>query len=757
MSFGQNVVARLGTSELSCERLFVEFMTPGKDKTKDLLKDARQKEEQAAAGGAEKPTSQETSQEAGTESEDLRITWDGPMEMRPQDEQDVTLVDEKDRVLLAEGTKDRAVKVIDRTRDGVREITAAKLRYHKSKDSVELESDTYHNVRVKDPLMGELMARQMRYVLHADKADKLYLAGPGRMDVPQSVLHKEKAGTAGPVVVSWEKMMEVDVVRGVGGNGGEKEKWSIKHALLTGDVWVRNPGLTGIGDAYELNADTLDLRLTQMNATKVALEHMTATAAKIRAARQRAAFNVLPQGLAADKLDVSTIAGVPSKMVAVGNVVAWTYGDQSDFSKELGGAAKKTELDKQTLYASKMEAVLEPKEKGEKEDVELGTNTRVKSMTATDGVKVELEGIGAVVTARSLVADPADPKTGKARLLGDKETPVLITMGDDQITSLEMLFDQKSQSIEIPCAGEFTFVEKKENGEKSAPVRISWSEKMTYDRASRQAQFMGNVGVEMDGKDETTVVSCKEQLKATLADRKAGGREGKLPIEQFQALGDVNVTQTKWDKDENILTRMHMHSEEVRYSESSQLLELPCAGLIGLEDNEVKAKKEGAMDTTGTSTLTWTGNLKFALDTGELTITEGVHMIRVPTKPMPVPAGMGGGEVKRIELFGDTLTAKLLPDPENKNKATLLGGGKPNLDNVKLDGSARLAAGEREVRALYLIYDAVNQIVSAKGTLRQPVQLVRPGVSSPNTPGITYNLLTDELKVEPLQGMIELE
>jgi len=696
------------------------------------------------------------------------------MEMRPLDELDVMLVDEKDRALVAESTKDRPVKVIDRTRDGVREITVAKLRYQKSKDYVELESDTYHNVRVKDPLMGELMCRESRYVLHADKADKLYLAGPGRMDVPQSVLHRNYAGTAGPVMVSWEKMMEVDVVRGA--NGEEKEKWAIKHALLTGDVWVRNPGLTGIGDAYEMNAkESLDLVLAQVNATKVTLEHMTATAVTIRSARSQAAFHEMPQGLMADKMDVSTAAGPdgirsPSKMLAVGNVVAWTYGDQRDFTEELGGGTKKADkpadkekkdkeknLDKQTLYASMLEATLEPKEKGEKDDVAMGTNTRVKSLTATDGVKVELEGIGAVVTAKSLVADPANTKTGKVRLLGDKETPVLVAMGDDQITSLEMLLDQKSQSIEIPREGEFTFVEKKEDNKKVTPVRISWKEKMTYDRSSRLARFMGNVGIHMESEDEETRVTCKDSLKATLADRKAGGRDGKLPIEQFKALGEVEVTRTQYDKNQNILTRMYMNSDEARYSEASQLLELPCAGTIGLEDNEVKANKKDAMNTTGTSTLTWTGNLKFALDTGELTITEGVHMIRVPTKPMTVPAGMGGGEVKRIELFGDTLTAKLLPDPENKNKATLLGGGKPNLENVKLDGTARLAAGEREIRALYLIYDAVNQIVSAKGTLRQPVQLVRPGVSSPNTPGITYNLLTDELKVEPLQGMIELE
>ncbi|MCL2645979.1 MAG: hypothetical protein FWD61_03115 [Phycisphaerales bacterium] len=816
LSFGQDVVARLGTSELSSDRLFVLFMTPAKDRTKDLLKGA---ETGGETGATSKPAVAAASEPAATTQKDtldLRITWRGPMEMRPLDENDMTLVDEKDRALLAEGTKDRPVKVIDSTR----EITAAKLRYHKAEDRVELESDTYNDVCVKDPSMGIIKCAKLNYLLQADKADKLFLAGPGRLDVPQSALHKDRveAGKGGaPMVVSWEKMMDVDLVSVAGGGGGgwgggTTGKRAVKHALLTGDVWVRDPGLPGVSNAFEMNAATLDLQMAQATTVKMSqsLEHLTATAVKVKSARPGAALNDYPQGLTADRLDVSTAAGPdgkggglsPSKMLAAGNVVAWTYGNQSDLSENLTAARKpdkaaSNKLVKQTIYTPVLEAMLEPKEKGgEKgaEAVALGSNTGVKSLTATDGVKVELEGIGAVVTAKSMVADP---RTGRVRLLGDpgSMTPVLVTMGDDRIESFEMIFNQHANtlnqlhSIEIPREGAFTFVEKKEGEgagggvvEKATPVRITWTEKMTYDQWSRQARFMGNkVEIKTVGAAEETVeVSCKKLLEATLAERGASGGGGggakKPPIEQFKAQGEVEVTQTKWGKQGNILTRMYMQSEEARYSEASQRLELPHAGMIGLEDNEIKENKgsgKDAADTSGKTVLTWKDNLVFAMDTGVITITDSVHVIRVPTKPMQVATvsggknggkGIMGGPVQRVDLYGPSLTAKLLPNKSSnestpKGAAAFLGsGGRPSLESVKIAGPARLVAGEREVRApKELAYDEVNHIAEAKGTRQEPVQFIAPGANFPETPGIKWNLITGETEIESARGMMKLE
>src|SRR5206468_2357469 len=146
-----------------------------------------------------------------------------------------------------------------------------------------------------------------------------------------------------------------------------------------------------------LIASTGDLK------TPHVLEHFLATGnVIIKSARGNNGIDdaAKPDGIAAKRLELLTSlpAGskipAPAQLLADGDVVAWTYTDQKN-----GGESKR--LARQTIYTPKLDVTLEPKDHlpatataNTPTNLAMGGGTNVRTMTATDGVKVELEGFG---------------------------------------------------------------------------------------------------------------------------------------------------------------------------------------------------------------------------------------------------------------------------------------------------------------------------------------------------------------------------
>ncbi len=544
----------------------------------------------------------------------------------------------------------------------------------------------------------------------------------------------------------------------------------VREAILSGDADVRDPG------GFWIHGETIDALVAQTKEGKQALEHLLATG-KVQATGFRNPVpgmpaDAEPDGLHADRLEVKTVPGTagkgpqPEEVLADGNVVGVIHQvDKKDATK----------VQRWQIGTPKLVAYLEPKAAGATAPAATGAaegfgGSAIRRVEASEGVQVRLDGYGSQPVEVSAETLQGDPKAGTAELRGvDKAGAtqlVHLKQGDRQITGRTVLLNREAESLEVPGPGDLLFVEPPAKpGEKPTPVQMQWSTAMRYSGKAREAVFTGAARAMVIGRPDEEGALAADRITARLAGPATPGKQpaGDLPltdsgkISEILAEGNVDVSGATYDPNRKLLTRLHLlNVAALTIDKTRDLLTIPGKGELYVEDYRPeppgKADDRSARGKTGFS---WEGGLTYARPSGEIELKKNVKMVHQPTKPLNVPAVVGGGDaaggatkpaqgIKTVFLTCADLTA-LLAKSEGGGSGTsspfVLGtNDKTGLSKVTATGNAQLTLDENVLRAETLEVDTVKNKAIAVGEGENYAQLHRPGVADAEAKRIEWDL-----------------
>ncbi len=760
LSFGSQVKASVGTRSHTSEQLFVLFMIDGSNlrTTKKTVTSAPAPHPTFSPAPAKSPATAPTTQLvlapvpplSKEQESDLVVTWSGPMEMRPSGPDDLKLLHGRDAALEAVGTRENPVIMRDTTGNSLRQATAGRIWYHAAAQKLQLEKGDLAAITFADPTLGKATCDGLAFTQTGDGTSTVELVGPGNIEVLQSAVRRStnpQDAKRPPITAAWSKLLVLDLLTIPDSQKSSTPANSpassprgtlmVRHGVMTGDVALRDTG-------FSLRADSLDFLIASTADSKnpAALEKLLATGhIQIRAARTGSTSLLdadKPDGLSANTLELLTAVAEGSKlpvlssMIASGDVLAWSHTEDKDTKK----------IHRQQITAPKLQVDLAPRDASAAvATTQSFDGSQVQQMIASDGVKVELEGFGALpvtATAQSLVADP---KAGKATLQGIVQPNGIVRFarvqqGENQIAGEKILLDQKSQSLEIPGNGAFVFSQPGQKaGDADTPVQVTWSKNMSYHGKGLLASFNGNVKAEMLGHaDQYSRLTCDESLTVKLTQQNetnaagpataptatAPASLGKIQLAELIALGNVKAEGATLDPAQKPITRLFMQAPKLVYTEASKTMTIPGTGSLLIEDYRIdpQTRPEGK----GQTAFAWTGSLSYVGTTGTITFSKDVRMIHIPVKPFQ-PAGAKPADkpaAQRIDLNCSTLTALMIQSKDAGGGNTIaspvaLGaGGNQKLAKVSATDAA-LNLDNNELAAAILDFDAVENKAVARG------------------------------------------
>lgn len=715
LAFGRDVKAVIGDRTLTSDQMFVIFQAAAADfdsqkrtETEPPVRPAPAAPTAASPRAAAPAAGAPAAPAAPTaKSEDLVITWSGPMELVPISAADAQLTGPKDRIFEAVSHQGRPVLM---TIGDAQRLAAGKIHFQAATQHVVMEPGELPQVELSDPKLGKLVCRGIDF----DRlGNTVQIIGPGRLEAAPDALQQadEKSATspAQPIIATWTRTLKVALAKVPDLKQSGKSTLIVRHALIEGDVDVRDPA------KWWIHADTLDA--TVADAPKGAtgrqqrLEHLLATGnVQAQSFRNGApGGHEQPDAIQGQRLELLTARPAPQalpepdRLLVDGDVQAVSYQiDKKDPAHLL----------KSRIDTPKLMVRLEPRNAGSvpAKDDALG-NLNVKELQAVNGVRVEMElhnSQPVVATADQLFADA---KANTATLLGLKGAgnaaqPARLQRGEDGIAGMEIRLDRATQSIAIPGPGQFAFLQqgKKQEGKPAEiyPVVVTWANSMAYNGQQRRGEFDGNVHARLVGKSDQTSELETDNLSVLLAASGSVGGDladaGAKGLAELRALGNVRVTGNTLDEKGTPLTGMLLRDVRVlTYSDTSKLLTIAGPGNMLLEDSRPTAKSDNKAQPTlagsgsrGKTAFHWEEGLTYDGKTGEILLKKNIRMVHQPLEPIRVaapgskpeknPSAKGGSVISQITLDCQSVLATLDNAKENTSNPVTFGGG----ENVKL-------------------------------------------------------------------------
>lgn len=819
LSFGKEVTATVGPRVLTSDQLFVLFSppTPGENKAEPASSatPAAGKGTRAPVPSNGGPASATPAKAAvvpptpitPTKGDDLEVRWTGPMEMRPAADTDLQLVDRHDFAMEAVGTTERPVIVKDPTYAA----TAGRLWFHRAEQRFELEPAGLPTVTAtdKDPQhptfgTGRLVCQGLSFFRAANHVS---LQGPGTIEVPPELMGRESQGKSEkPLLATWQKQLDVEFASVGNSKDPEKSKRVPRHVVFTGDSDITSSD-------FHIDSNMLDVLVANAGADakgnqKSVLEHVLATGGgsgvHLKYPHQSGGTideAAKPDGLNADRLELMTeipggagVGGgggpVPSRLLAEGNVEAWSYAPHRENGT---GAARETgQLDKQAIYTPKLDVALEPRKSSGTGTGGTGggmaKNVQAKSLIASEGVIVELEGFSAETVQASgrtlTVITHADQGRELATAVIDGEGMpdgtikyAQLTQGPNKIGGEHIDLDQHTRMISIPGKGQFDFVQPPPQAEKdkpATPVTVTWDRKMDFDGRSMMARFFGNVdGHVHDRKDLESQLTCDDELDVQLAKRgkdagnlTANGAQGGRGLQSLRAVGNVKAYGATLDESGKPITGLLIEKTNLlKYDDATKRLDIPGAGMLSVLDNRPEKPGETDQGGRGSTVFKWQGSLTYVGVDDLITLDDRVYMRHQPLKPMKGLGGATGapgvtaaaapnGKAKNppIELWTDKLTAKLKGKDATRGATANpleMGSGEQKLELVTAQGTpqqdSKLQMGTDEsIIARTLIFDTVRNQATGIAAPEGIGQLTRPGEALVNFQKVVWDMTKNQ-------------
>ncbi len=676
MSFAQDVKAVYGANSLTSDRLYLLFMAAG-----ELAGPATATAPATGAAAAPAPIASTApvlripdtpGPIAPARATDLVVNWTGPLVIRPADETDLKLSDERDVVLDAQGTAAKPVQVSSAgsgLADARFNVQAGRLWYHKAEQRILLTPDAFKKVILTDLTRNNVECGELSINQAARHA---VLGGPG------TLISKSNTTT---MTATWKTHLDLDLESTPNPADPKKTLFAIRHALLYGAA-VKS-------DAFDLKCDTLDLLIANSvdkGKQIQALDHLIATGnVVVNSFRKGAGPAAGPQsGMQTRRMEIFTekragkLLPEPSQLLAEGDVFAWRFLDKN----KAAAAADPANIQKESIVTSKLVATLVSNDAAATapatapgNDLAFMGRIDVSHFLASNGAKVEItpppssKSEMIVATAATLDAFPLKGDKGTATLLAAAGgPPVRVTIGVNAIEGRTINLDQNAKSIQVPGPGTFNFTLPPNKTRKTAtPMIVTWQESMAYDDLKHLAIFTGKPVARILAADaaapdqsDQSHLACENtltiQLK-TIAPASAPAASapadplafGNIDLDWMQADGNVEAFGSQLGPDNKLLTRLRISVPNptgklgsLRYSKSDNNFVVDCPGALVI-DNFRPDKAGELVSSAGTSIFGWKGGLKYDGAANTITFSQNVDFFFQPLKPFRFANDLSGG------------------------------------------------------------------------------------------------------------------
>lgn len=560
------------------------------------------------------------------------------------------------------------------------------------------------------------------------------MRGAGRARIrAQSANHAEPE----TLVAEWQKSCELTLAR------RSKERLTINRTVLEGDVVVEHPRLVLRSSALELvfddkspDADQPALReIVAAGSVRCGIVDSRGARQEIRCDRLNAGVDRTPRG------------GMALRTVtADGNVVA--SGEDSE------------------LRAGHLALALVPSSGA-------GATTRAANRIFGGG-DVELESLMAQQDVRlrtregqSATADQLDVEQTRdgtiAKLLGQPAATLSDGAGTLSGAHIKIAYD--AQKLNVHGPGTLDFDAREAPDQPARPVQMSWQSGLAIDGRSKQADVTGGVAIASDASDGSKQLATAERVVIALADAPASSTQpipasarrqpgegyddvvrGKT-LRSITLIGSAQVQSVLNGADDSQIRRVHLLAPELRYDLENRRAEVPCPGRMLVQDTRqaVAAQSNRLLsDFRGATAFQWEKELIFDQSADQMTMSGSVLIVHQDQYKTS----------QSFRLEAAQVIADLLPNAERPatRPAGASGGGVFGPSELKLrslsaDGDIRLTASQIELDAQSVTYDALRDLLTARGSDRVPVELYNDqGLSRGSFQEVVWNTKTEQIE-----------
>ena len=662
--------------------------------------------------------------------DDLVVDWTGPLTVRPDiNAAQVKLVSSHNAVLMAYGRPGKPVILHDGPQ---RTGTAAELTYQTGTQLLTMESHGLAPLKFADTTIGSLTCRSLTL---NNLTHHLDLIGPGQfaMQPGQKKLQKGPSavaptgGIAGHWKGHWLGKLAIELAAG---NAANAAKFSLRQVTIQGNAVLHSRTL-------RISAQTLRAKLRQAARAGGAEQVSYFSGRGDVLVQNRASPAASPDQLSCQHLQLFTqknaLTGqfTPARLEADGLVQLLFHQ-----SKRPGAShADVYRLDARHLLAHLQSTKPRLKAITPANSGPFGSGRyQVTTFHAWNAVKLVISGMGKpiVATAYSLRGNRV---TGAASLAAVLPTakPALwpeIRQGNDDLSAEQIKMNRTNQSLSIHGPG-FLDLESKGtggSGGKTLPshVRLTWTDRMNFNGNAHQADFSGAVLATLMGQPRRSSTLGCPHLHIVFYKT---GPSASLHMARLNAIGSqsqpVIAREASYSPTGMLRTRLYLNSSLLTYNAVEQMLSIPAAGQMLLEDyRAAKSKAGGTPSQRGQSAFAWKQRLTYRAKTGILSMNHGVQLVYRPMSPLKNPISANSASTTSpaaeanaglVILHCHELMATLDRQAAAGPRGSELGlGGPTRLSLVRAQNAAMELLGIRLV-ADVLSLDAKTQLAKAYG------------------------------------------
>ena len=655
----------------------------------------------------------------GPVSDDLVLTWTGPMTVRPVD------TDEPDENVQTEPTDAADIS----EPDPLAEDDAA-LTMHADEGNTVRVTDEAAGVRAEGGVLRYFASRAvLDFDPIADRAVTIAMdeSGDGRFARVRADLRRGHIDLAGPAtirsddaVIDYTRTGRLTLATDADGNLTDR----LTRARFEGDVDAAQEG-------GQILADTLDTEFALDDAGATTLRVATLTDGSISAASES---DTPARGLAAETIRVEFLTengGTdPSRVVAAGSVYA--------------------EADGAVLEADHADAALHRDAAGQIGVREARADGRVRYAAADDtraeGDALRVDGINETI-----------------RITGPEAA---IAQGDSTILGPRIDLDARTRRMTVEGAGRFEHTLRDPEGLPNGMVVSTWSDSMRFDDALGRLNAAGDVTVVSTPDAFTRDTLSAQRVEVEITPQL--GRDsidGRGPVERellaARAYGDssadrarpATVETRRYDPadPERVTGLLYLEGDQITADTVRNTLRVPGAGTLLVMDRRDEGRPItepvtepaparpqgpdplGGSAGPGLTRFTWLGSFDLDRASGIAVMEDGV-LVRHKT----IAAGANAGQI--ADLATDRLTAGFAESDDAENPFALR--------TAEALGSVVFRATGKVLTADGANYDAATDVLHALALPGRFVELQEPGRPAPlSARAIMWDLARDRIEI----------
>lgn len=387
-----------------------------------------------------------------------------------------------------------------------------------------------------------------------------------------------------------------------------------------------------------------------------------------------------------------------------------------------------------------------------------GSHPSLKSITALEGVQIDVADPPVRIRAEQMIADA---QFREADLYGTDLQWVQIERESGFLEGPHLrLIDQEAKRIEGIGPGRAQFLGRDLSMAPQSQVShhpdrwmVTWRDGMSYDHAIGHAKFVGDVGVKGVSGNTTCSFTANALRMAFEVEHDEETNVAVREVKVIYASGDVVFLAEKFAPildtgseevgERTLETAIRISGPVLDYDNQSQQIHVLGDGTMLLRDHRkgTRLPSDDRLDPKvafmGGGDTVFSFNRKLVLDAkdNDLTMSDRVTMIR---------QSHGSKEIVQMDC------GRLIADFESTGGVAVWLSGEapqPNIIAVRADRNVMVSRGERSIHAAHLIYDGPARLITLKPDPGGRVQLIDPQQSLP-VKILYWDLIKDEFRFE---------